>query len=74
MEGGRPHTAVEVKLSTAPTVSAGFHRACDDLGVENRWVVHPGAEDEYTTSGGVGVIGLGALVAKLREGAGLSAA
>ncbi len=74
VEGGRPHTAVEVKLSTAPTVSAGFHRACDDLGVENRWVVHPGAEDEYTTSGGVGVIGLGALVAKLREGAGLSAA
>lgn len=36
--------AVEVKRSAAPAVSPGFHRACLDLGVRRRIVVHGGEE------------------------------
>lgn len=68
VQGGRPVAAVEVKLSSAPTVSAGFHRACDDLGVPDRFVVHPGPGEAYDTVGGVTVIGLFALVERFRAG------
>lgn len=55
--GGRPHTAIEIKASTAPSVSRGFYTACDDLRVERRYLL--GIIDEpYPTKGGVEVIGL----------------
>lgn len=65
VRGGRPEVVVEVKRSSAPTVSAGFHRAAEDLAVTDRFVVHPG-EDEYPAHGAV-VIGLRRLVERLRE-------
>jgi len=36
--------AVEVKRSTAPSVSRGFHAACADLRPARRFVVYPGSE------------------------------
>ncbi|MBM5811640.1 MAG: ATP-binding protein [Gammaproteobacteria bacterium] len=36
--------AVEIKRSTAPTVTRGFHEACVDLKPARRLVVYPGAE------------------------------
>ena len=36
--------AVEIKSSTAPSVSKGFHSACEDLGPTRRFVVHGGDE------------------------------
>ncbi|WP_051267029.1 DUF4143 domain-containing protein [Nakamurella lactea] len=72
VQGGRPSIAVEVKRSTAPSVGAGFRRACDDLAVDRRFVVHPDAGgEEYSTSDGVNVIGLAALVARLQCNQGL---
>lgn len=65
VRGGRPRIAVEVKRSTAPHVSAGFHRAADDLAISERYVVYPG-DDTYPMSGCT-VIGLRALVRSLRE-------
>ena len=47
VRGGMPRMAIEVKRSTAPTVSAGFHRACADLGVERRCVVHLARDDDH---------------------------
>jgi uncharacterized protein len=41
---GQPWMAIEIKRSTAPTLSKGFDIACDDLKVEQRFVVYPGAE------------------------------
>jgi len=41
---GKPVLAIEVKRSSAPTLTAGFHRACDDLAIPDRWVVAPIAE------------------------------
>jgi len=41
---GKPVLAIEVKRASAPTLTAGFHRACDDLAIPYRWVVAPVAE------------------------------
>lgn len=37
--------AIEVKRSTAPSLSRGFHSACDDLRPTRKFVVHPGGDD-----------------------------
>jgi uncharacterized protein len=68
VRGGRPMLAVEVKRSTAPVVSAGFHRAVADLGIEGAYVVHPDTGREpYAASAGVTAIGLTSLVRILRS-------
>ena len=36
--------AIEVKLSSAPTVDRGFHNAADDVEAERRILVHRGRE------------------------------
>lgn len=69
VRGGRPVAAIEVKRSTAPTVSAGFHRAVADIGAEHRFVVHPDTGDRpYATAGDILAIGLTTLVRRLRHG------
>ena len=42
--GGREKWAVEIKRSTAPRVSRGFHSACHDLQPTRKLVVYPGRE------------------------------
>jgi hypothetical protein len=42
---GRPKIGLEVKLSSSATVSPGFYRSCDALGVEQRFLVHGGPSD-----------------------------
>ncbi len=41
--------AVEIKASRKPTLSRGFHTACDDLKVKKRFVVYAG-DDHFSTS------------------------
>jgi predicted AAA+ superfamily ATPase len=41
VRGGTPEIAIEVKRSSAPTVERGFHLACDDLGIDKRWLIYP---------------------------------
>jgi len=36
--------AIEIKHSTAPSVSKGFYIACEDIGATARFVVYPGSE------------------------------
>jgi predicted AAA+ superfamily ATPase len=36
--------AIEVKSSSVPGISRGFHSGCADLSALARWVVYPGAE------------------------------
>jgi predicted AAA+ superfamily ATPase len=67
VRGGRPRIAIEIKRSTAPAASAGFHRAATDLGVDDRYLVHPDTGDEpHRTAQGATVIGLTSLVEVLR--------
>ena len=61
-----PAIAVEVKLSTAPTLTPGFHRACDALGVEQRWLVTPGDGGAPYRAGPVEVVGLASALERLR--------
>lgn len=69
VSGGVPVAAVEVKLSTSPTVGRGFHRATEDLGVRDRFVVHPDAgQPSYRTAGGVIVAPISAMVERVRQG------
>ncbi len=47
--------AIEIKRSTAPTVSKGFHLGCEDIGAAKRFIVYPG-KDRFTVSKGVTAI------------------
>jgi predicted AAA+ superfamily ATPase len=67
VKGGLPQLAIEIKLSSSPTVSAGFFRACDDLGIGERYLVHPDDGKNSYLQHGVRIIGLGEMVAKLRQ-------
>jgi len=67
--GGRVELAVEIKRSTAPEVSRGFHLACDDLGVRERLLVHGGRE-EWRMPGGVLAVPLPGLVNRLASSTG----
>ncbi|MDR1798997.1 MAG: ATP-binding protein [Bifidobacteriaceae bacterium] len=68
IRSGLPQVAIEIKLGSAPVVGAGFHRACDDLGVTTRYVVHPDDPRGAYERNGLTVIGLAELVGRLRQG------
>lgn len=52
---GSERVAVEIKRSTAPVPSRGFHIACDDVRATRRWLVYPGHE-RYVAPGGIEVL------------------
>lgn len=52
VRGGRPQIAIEIKHSSAPVTSPGFHRAVADLGIERAYVVYSGTE-RYPLKNGV---------------------
>ena len=56
--------AVEIKRSTAPKVSRGFHSACQDLQPSRRLVVYPGRE-RFLLSHGIEVVPLKAICDEL---------
>ena len=55
--GGGETWAVEIKRSTAPSISRGFRSACQDLEPTRRLVVH-GGDESYPLRGGVEAISL----------------
>lgn len=42
--GGRERWAVEIKRSSSPTLSRGFHQACEDIQATKKYVVYAGNE------------------------------
>ncbi len=58
--------AVEIKRSSQPRPTRGFHYACADLSPERRWIVHPGT-DEFSVGQGVTAISVRGLALRLRE-------
>lgn len=64
---GQPWLAVEIKRSTAPTLSKGFAIACDDLQIAQRYVVCPGCEP-FAMRYGTQAIGLAGLMRLLQKG------
>jgi uncharacterized protein len=61
---GQPEIAIEIKHASAPSVERGFHVACEDLGITQRYVVYPG-DEAFALRAGVQAIGLKELAAKL---------
>ena len=61
---GQPEIAIEIKRASAPSVERGFHVACEDLGIKERYVVYPG-DETFTLRAGVQAIGLKELAARL---------
>jgi hypothetical protein len=61
---GSRRIAVEVKRSTAPVLTRGFHHALSDLRPERAFVVYPGS-DRYPMAPGVDAIGLRELAQEL---------
>lgn len=58
--------AIEIKRSTAPTVSKGFHSGCEDLQPTHRFVVSPGNES-YPLSKEIMVLSIVDAVEKISE-------
>lgn len=46
---GRKKWAIEIKRSSAPALSKGFHIACEDIRADRKFVVYPGL-DKFTMS------------------------
>jgi uncharacterized protein len=66
-KAGRPHIAVEVKLTSAPAVPRGFHQACDDLEIEHRILVHGGTGDSWPMPNNVEANSLKQAIASIRR-------
>lgn len=64
LETGGRRLAVEIKRSTAPRLTKGFHTACDDIQPDQAFAVHPGA-DRFPLGQGVEAISLHALCQEL---------
>ena len=64
-QGGQPDLAIEVKRSSAPSPNRGFKQACDDLGIEKRFVVYPG-EESFNLRQGAQAIGLKGMLERLQ--------
>ncbi len=63
--GGGETWAVEIKRSTAPSVSRGFRSACQDLQPTRQLVVH-GGDESYALRGGVEAVSLEDMCGEVR--------
>lgn len=59
--------AIEVKRSTAPSVSKGFYSACEDLQPTKKYVIHAG-EDSYPLAADIEAIAASDLAVRLASG------
>ena len=57
LESGNEIWGVEIKKSIAPTISSGFHRACEDIGANKKYIVYSGS-DRFPLRGDIEVVGL----------------
>jgi uncharacterized protein len=55
VETGRQTIGFEIKFSSAPKVSKGFWQACEDIGVDNAYVIAP-VQEGWTMANNVQVI------------------
>ena len=58
--------AIEIKRSASPSLSKGFHIACDDIKAARRYVVYSG-QDDFSMGQNVRAISLGSLMEEVAE-------
>lgn len=61
---GQEKWAIEIKRSSAPTLSKGFHIACDDIMADKKFVLYAGQE-EFKLGNDVTAISLAGLMKKI---------
>jgi hypothetical protein len=64
--GGVVEMAIEIKRSTSPTLSRGFHSACDVLQPQQAFLLHAG-EESWPISDAVTAVGLKAMMQRLAQ-------
>ena len=64
--GGRVEVAIEIKRTTAPTVSKGFRIGCADVKPRSAYVVH-GGTNSWPMGGGLTAISLADLMRRLAD-------
>lgn len=57
---------IEIKASSTPTLSRGFHVACDDLRARRKFVVHRG-DDCFYMRDGIEAVSLSSFIAQIGE-------
>jgi len=68
LEGpSRQVRAIEIKRSTSPKASRGFHQACDDINATEKFVIYNGME-RYPMAGNTEAIGLKEFIDLTRAG------
>lgn len=63
---GKEKWAIEIKRSSSPSLSKGFHIACDDIKPERKYVVYAG-KDSFPMGHGVMAISLPSLMQELLQ-------
>jgi predicted AAA+ superfamily ATPase len=63
---GNEKWAIEIKRSSAPTLSKGFYIACEDIKADKRYVIYSGQE-RFTLSEGVIAVSLPDLMQELLD-------
>jgi predicted AAA+ superfamily ATPase len=63
---GKEKWAIEIKRSSAPALSKGFHIACDDIKADRRYVVYSG-KDKFPVGDRVTAIPLPILMQELLD-------
>ena len=61
---GKEKWAIEIKRSSAPSLSKGFHIACEDIKADKRYVIYSGKE-KFSLGEGITAISLPDLMEKL---------
>ncbi|TAE34039.1 MAG: ATP-binding protein [Cytophagales bacterium] len=65
-QNAQSRIAIEIKRSSAPTLSKGFYIGCEDIGATKRFLVYPGHEC-YPIANGVTVMPLAAMMRELER-------
>jgi predicted AAA+ superfamily ATPase len=63
---GKEKWAIEIKRSSSPSLSKGFHIACDDIKADKRYVVYSG-KDKFPLANGAVAIPLPTLMQELLD-------
>lgn len=56
-KGGKPFIAIEIKASSSPKLTKGFHMSCNDLNIEHRFIIAL-IDTPYPTKHDIEVIGI----------------
>ncbi|OQX29478.1 MAG: ATPase [Spirochaeta sp. LUC14_002_19_P3] len=67
--GPDEYWAVEIKASCTPSLKKGFHTACEDLKVKQKFVVYPG-EDKFPDNHNTSILSLAHFIEELKKKAG----